>query len=156
MDLYIVFEGILAKTKTGRGTPENLRDLRIDSENFKKVADLKPDRIVILSNQTWIYRATGIRISEGFWSKLKYVSECLREYLESQGQTPQIWGQVAKKTPWKSGAGNETDLDLVSQAVQEHPELRDTDRRIFVGRQGLSFDLEFAQGLGFNEILGWS
>ena len=153
MDLYVVFEGILAITKSGKGTPENILDMIVNTGAFEWIAQRAPENIVILSNQTWIYSGAGTRNSEKFWAKLKYVSEGLREFLEARGQNPGIYSVFSKKKPWSAGL-EPTDPSLIEQIWLEHPELKDRPRS-FLGRP-IEFDLAYARAMGFEIIETWT
>jgi hypothetical protein len=150
MVIYIVLEGVLAKTLTGSEFPQKISDLKLGWKAFewlKTVPDLSD--IVILSNQTWIYGGPGIRSGEKFWSKLKYVSECLREELELAGKSPKITDFVAIKKPWIHGLQT-PGPNLVQSAWSRNPDLIGQES-IFVCRP-IDFDVMFAKSMGFTNI----
>lgn len=150
MVVYIVLEGVLAKTLTGSEFPQKISDLKLGwkaIEWLKTVPDLT--NIVILSNQTWIYSGPGVRGGEKFWSKLKYVSECLREELELSGRCPRITEFVAIKKPWTYGL-QVPGPSLVQSAWAQDPSLIGQES-IFVCRP-IDFDVLYAKSMGFTNI----
>lgn len=152
MDLYVVFEGILAKTKSGKAIPENILDMEVNISAFEWIAGIAPENIIILSNQTWIYSSPGVGNSEKFWAKLRYVSEALREFLESRNIMSNIYSIYSKRKAWTYGFQS-TDPSLIDQIWSEHPELRGRDS-IFLGRP-MEFDLGYAKKMGFKNIQTW-
>jgi len=153
MDLYVVFEGILVKTKSGKGIPDSILDMEINLPAFEWIANNAPENIVILSNQTWIYTSSGIGNSEKFWSKLKYVSEALREFLESNKIISKIYSIYSKRKAWIYGFQSD-DPSLIDQIWLEHPELREHEL-MFLGRP-IEFDLSYARRMGFKNIQTWN
>ncbi len=153
MDLYVVFEGILAKTKSGKGVPESILDMEVNLGAFEWIAGVAPENIVILSNQTWIYSSPGIGNSEKFWAKLRYVSEALREFLESRKIVSKVYSIYSKRKAWTYGFQS-TDPSLIDQIWIEHPELQGRES-MFLGRP-MEFDLGYARRMGFKNIQTWS
>ena len=148
MVLYIVLENTLAKTASGQKIPQGISDLIIDNNWIEWIKTVNPSDIVILSNQTWIYRGVGIRNGERFWSKLKYISEVLREELEKSGKTPRIYGVFSKKNKWIYGL-DDNGPSLIEEMWIEHPHLKEQES-MFVGDQS---DLEYAVKMGITNTL---
>jgi len=147
MNIYLVIEGSLVRTKSGQRVPQGIIDLAIDTSWIQWIQDIKPEAIILMSNPTWIYSGKGIRTGERFWAKFKYISEVLREELERVGQIPAIYEIFSKKKKWIYGISDDGP-SLVEEIWREHPELKGKDS-IFVGGPD---SVGYAKSMGFTKI----
>ena len=135
--LYIVLEGILVKTVSGQDIPTGIYDMELNWTTIDWICKQDFTNIVILSNQTWIYGGKGVRNGERFYSKIKYVSECIRESLEKSGKLVEVSFSYSIRKPWIHGL-DDSGPDLIKSVGL------DPTGSIFLCRP-IPFDLDYAK-----------
>lgn len=148
MVLYVILEGILVNTISGQDIPKGISDMRLNQGAFDWITQQDWTDIVILSNQTWLYSAPGVRCGERFRAKIEYVSECLREALEKQEKYPTVSYKYSMKKPWCSGI---TDIDILSELWKEKPGLTDLPSTWLC--RNIPFDVNYARSRGITNII---
>mgnify|MGYP000924084627 CR=1 FL=1 len=149
--LYIVLEGVLADTLAGSSIPKDLTDLRVRTEVIEDIIKEPVTDVVVFSNQTWIYRAPGIRGGEKFYARYRYVTECLREaYNTVSGQDPRIVGDWSIRFPWVHGLQYDGPT-LLEWTWSGDPGLAEAESIGFMCRP-IRFDTDFAGRYGLRTI----
>lgn len=80
--LFCDLDGTLIKTKSGETFPKGIWDMKFRFEVLDAIKKMKPDYVLIVSNQGGIN--IGIVDADNFQAKSEYISRAIREYCKCE------------------------------------------------------------------------
>ena len=83
--IFSDLDGTLIKTISGETFPKGIWDMQIRFEVLDKIKEVKPEYLMIVSNQGGI--ESGFVDADGFRAKSEYITRAIREYCDCECYT---------------------------------------------------------------------
>ena len=80
--IFSDLDGTLIKTVSGETFPKGIWDMQIRFEVLDKIKEIKPEYLLIVSNQGGI--ESGFVDADGFRAKSEYITRAIREYCDCE------------------------------------------------------------------------
>lgn len=91
----IYLENVLVKTLSGKPRPKGLWDYKINWPLWNALSNYSPDRVIIISNETWI--KDGLFKASDYQIKMSFIASCLSEHLKLKRTS---WTRISLSGDW--------------------------------------------------------